>query len=417
MKWPRWREEVRSLGLGVRRPGRLVLLAVVTVITAAVMSTCSMPTNAFSIQAQTDLVTVEPSCGRYLPWDRGPGRLPSTSQTAIPAPPASNDKRVASAQPAASAAGSVTLGFGPGTKLTLERLPDDSLRAVLEPSKLFEGCASRPEVAEYSLRTVNPRSRMETDEHREFGKERFRDLVIEFRASAPDPKESSTASTKVFTHALEGRVVLGAAVQHGGGWGASSTPILRSAELSARTREWLTGQSITVHAEKLDGGSIIDTLPCLEGGPSVADRFIHRWQALKVEPGLAPAPQETVCRMAMQAPAFGFVRPNKDGGLDVVTHVSTDRVGVTPHQGEMRQIYVTGWAYLKNSPFWLTLFAVLFFASNLAQALTSLSIWKAEPRSEELDDFGASPPLPPAPPPPAPPPVDHPRGPSSEPPA
>jgi len=408
VKWRRWWRELRSLGLGVRMFDRLVLLFVTTLVAAFLMSTCSIQTNAYSIQGQSDLVTVEPSCGRYVTWDLGAGLLSVTRLDAMPVMATGKDA-AKSAMPAASAASGVTLGFGPGARMVLERLPDDSVRAVLSASRAFERCASRPEVGEYSLRGTDGDPDLVV--HREFSQQQLRERVIEFRSMPADAQSSAVSAQRSFTHVLEGRVVLGAAVQHGAGWGPSSAPILRSAELNVRTRERFTDQSITVHSEKLDAGSIVDTLPCMEAGWSWLDRLRYHWDSLKGGVGATDGSVESICQRAMRGPAFGFVRANKDGGLDVVVHALTDRVGITPHQGELRQVYITYWTYLKNSPFLLTVFAVLFFASSFAQALSSLSIWKGDPRSEDLKGFGASPPTPLAPPLP---PADNPRGSSSD---
>ena len=212
-------------------------------------------------------------------------------------------------------------------------------------------------------------------------------MSIEFR-SAPRSETAASSPTTLFTHPLEGRIVLGAALQHGAGWGVSSAPLLRSAELSARTRETFTGQSITVLAEKIDGGSIIDTAPCFAGGPSELDRGRHLQRLLREWAGLDEPGRSPLCVSGMQGPAVGFVRPHKDGGLDVIAHASADRLGVTPHQGEMRQVHVTWWAELKNSPWLLSFIAALFFLGNLGQQLSSLAIWRAEPeRPTPRDDL------------------------------
>jgi len=373
--WPSLRAEGRSLILGLERRGRLLLLLALATGAAFVMSTCTTQTNAFSIQALTDVVTVEPSCGRFLTWDLGPGVLAVTDLAAVPPPPG----QAASAMvPAASAPTptTVTIGFGPGSKLVLERLPDESLRAVLTPSPQFEGCASRPELVEYSVQTQDG-GLTQVTEQKAFGNQAFKDLSLEFR-SAPSAAAAASAPTS-FTHPLEGRIVLGAALQHGAGWGVSSAPLLRSAELSARTRETFTGQSITVLAERIDGGSIIDTAPCFAGGPSDLDRGRHLKRKLREWAGLDEPGRSPVCVSGMQGPAVGFVRPHKDGGLDVIAHAAADRLGVTPHQGEMREIQVTWWAELKNSPWLLSFIAALFFLGNLGQQLSSLAIWKAAP--------------------------------------
>lgn len=379
--WPSLRAEGRSLILGLERRGRLLLLLGLATGAAFVMSTCTTRTNAFSVQAQTDVVTVEPSCGRFLTWDLGPGTIAVTNRAAVPPLPGG----AASAPEAAAAVpetATVTIGFGPGSKLVLERLPDDSLRAALSPSPPFEGCASRPEIVEYSVQ-AREGSLTQLAEHRSFDHRAFKDLSIEFR-SAPGP----AAAPHLFTHPLEGRIVLGAALQHGAGWGVSSAPLLRSAELSARTRETFTGQSITVLAEKIDGGSIIDTAPCFAGGPSELDRGRHLKRKLREWAGLDEPGRSPLCVSGMQGPAVGFVRPHKDGGLDVIAHASADRLGVTPHQGEMRQVHVTWWAELKNSPWLLSFIAALFFLGNLGQQLSSLAIWRAEPeRPTPHDDL------------------------------
>jgi hypothetical protein len=382
-RWPRWWAEARSVVRGIRTFGRLVLLVGITLGAAFAMSTCTKETNVFSMQAQTDLLTVEPSCGRYLTWDLGPGRLSVHQVNDIPA--LDRDHNImAAAAPAASAASSVTLGFGPGSKMVLERLNDDSVRAVVSASTPFSGCASRPEAAEYSLRSTGA-DQSDTVEHREYSQAALRERVIEFRSTAPAAQASAPSAKDAFAHVLEGRVVLGTPVQHGAGWGTGSVPILRGAEINVRTRESVTHQSITVHSERVDAGSILDTLPCVEAGASLRDLLAHHWRSLESRSGLVDASLEAICRNAMQAPAVGFVRPNKEGGFDVIVHAFADRVGITPHQGETRQLYVTGWAYLKSSPFLLTVFAVLFFVGNFAQTLGSLAVWKGDPRSADLD--------------------------------
>ncbi|HMN83992.1 MAG TPA: hypothetical protein PKA20_29240, partial [Burkholderiaceae bacterium] len=268
-----------------------------TFLLAALISFSGSAESNFSISAHSEVVSVEPSCSLTLNWPLPAGTLQLASEPARAAP---------TAQPGGAACRDGTpmmLTLRAGSQASLEQLPDKRWQIQVAESKAYAGCAS-------SLGGGRP--------------------VFELRAGERDCSAGASGATyrsvpaqgdvapQDFAHLLEGRVVIGAPVLDPGGWDAPASTVLREARVVARIKAAVTHQSISVLDENIETGTTIDTAP--QPGPD------------------APS-------------ARGFVRPHKDGGLDVLVHVTARQVGVTPHAGERRDVSVSRWAQWIASPF------------------------------------------------------------------
>lgn len=291
-------------------------LGVIPLALAVLISFSGSAESNFSVSAHTEVVAVEPSCALTLNWSLAPGTLTWISDKEPLAPPKSCGNGKAG----------IELTLRAGSRAVVEQLREGQWQVSVSRSQTYEKCASdlgggRPmfeaRVGEVDCLTAKAAG-------------------LTYRALKPKPDEDPRPQE--FTHLLEGRIVVGAPVIDTGGWGGEATTALREARVQARIKAAVTQQSISVLDETIEAGSIIDTAP--QPGPD------------------APS-------------ARGFVRPNKDGGLTVLAHVTSRHMGVTPHAGERRDVSVSRWSQLLLSPFLQALLLAFGVVAWSAQALAT----------------------------------------------
>lgn len=305
-------------------------LAVIPLALAALISLSGSAESNFSVSAHTEVVAVEPSCALTLNWTLAAGSLSwirhDGAEAASPA-----------CQPLELGKDSIELTLRAGARAVMEQVEHGQWQVSVTRSDTFAACSSdagggRP-VFEASFGACRLFARRTT------GQATGNDgctcigeadgLTWRSGKPGPDPRPQE------FTHLLEGRIVVGAPVLDTGGW-MGTTTALREARIQARIKAAVTQQSISVLDEAIEPGSIIDTTP-------------------------SPGPEAPSAR--------GFVRPHPDGGLNVLAHVTSRHVGVTPHAGERRDVSVSRWSQLLVSPFLQALLVAFGVVAWAAQAL------------------------------------------------
>lgn len=277
----------------------------------------------FSVTARTEVVAVEPSCSLTLNWNLGKGSITRAEDTKLPG----GSKPVKTPPACIGAEKPVQITLRAGSRAVLEQLPGGGWQVNVSRSSAFAGCAS-------DLGGGHPVFEAWVDKQECAAGA----SGITYVSMPAKRGEDGGAQPQDFAHLLEGRVVLGAPLLEPGGWNLPAGSALREAKISARIRAALTHQSISVLEESVEAGAIIDT---------------------------SPAPGEPM------PTARGFVRPNKDGGLDVLVHVTSRQIGITPHAGERRALSVTRWSQLLASPFLQALLLAFGVVVGLAQAVST----------------------------------------------
>jgi hypothetical protein len=328
----RWLRRLKGRWSAIPGSLRLLGVAVAGLVCAVLVSSLSSWSNTYAMRARTSVVTVEPSCGRSVVWDLPPGRFTATSAEA---PPPLVDDTAAAAQPAPARLASVRLAAG--ARARIERIRDAELLIRFDASPHFASCASPDALVEVRMQGSQEPALPEQA------------LVVRRAGVGADRIAYRSAAAVEYVLPLEGRIVLGAELQHGAGWDGSAPPaLLDSAEIEVRSLEGVTGHSVALRAERVDAGAIIDSTPCFAQGPSVVDRV----RLVVQEPALAfdaGARRLEACARAMRSPAVGLVRPHFEGGMEVHGHVQAHQLGITAHQGQPRLVGVPLWQSLTNS--------------------------------------------------------------------
>lgn len=376
----------------MRRPRRLVLLAAACLVLAALISTLTHPSNAFALNARTSVVTVEPDCGRQLVWDLPAGvvtvnasdQFPTAKAPAQPAQPAACAKPnepIAGGLPKAVKSASVQLLAG--ARARVERVGDGALSIQFDHSTRFAHCAAGAAVVrlESTVRRCEGTEEIELSDAIPLDT-RQRQVTIAYysgSASAAPSGEAPRSEPAEFVLPLEGRVVLGSGLQQGAGWQqGGAAALLDKAEVSVRSRAGWTGRSIGLIDEKIDAGSVVDSAPCFEHGLS----WIDRWRLLWRQPALllpGKDKHDEACARALGAPALGFARSHREGGMEAQLHLNAQHLAIRPHRGEVRLLSVTLWHALTHSHFVQALVAVAVLVGGAAGSMSSLGLWQSEP--------------------------------------
>ena len=98
-------------------------------------------------------------------------------------------------------------------------------------------------------------------------------------------------------------------------------------------------------------GRVVDSAACFLQGPFWPDH-LSMWRHDPARAFLAAVGDEArprFCAAALEAPAFGFTRPMRDGAMEVQLHAITYQLAITPHQGETRLLGLTLWQHLVHS--------------------------------------------------------------------
>jgi hypothetical protein len=327
---------VRLLLFALVLSPRAITLYAICALIAFGVSLGSVDKSAFSVQAQSGSLVLEPGCGREIVWDLPPGHW-LVSDPGQP-PPLQAQAEAVAPPPVGG-----TLRLRASARVTLERRGDAPLRLRLERSSTFADCAHGLPAIE-----AKPASDEQDWVRIASGGESARSLhYTAADASAP------------FVLPLEGRIVLGATLQHGGGWSDTDPPLLEGATVDVRTIGG--GQSRNVLSEKVDTGSIIDTAPCFDEERGAGGR----------------GAKFADCPVRSRPPALGFVRPAADGGgLSVQLHVQNDAISIRPYQGEARRLSVTIWQWLIGNYFVQAFVAVLVLLGGAAQFLDSFGLMR-----------------------------------------
>jgi hypothetical protein len=109
---------------------------------------------------------------------------------------------------------------------------------------------------------------------------------------------------------LSGHILLGQAVQQGGGWPTGGVGILESGTVTLRVIPVFSDERVTLNTEHLDEGSLLDTHACLESKREA----------------------ETTCPLRDAPPALGFLRTLAKGGLSAQIY-ARGPVGVQAFSG------------------------------------------------------------------------------------
>jgi hypothetical protein len=310
---------------------RLVWVASLGLVAAALVSSVTSCSNAYSVRARTAIVVVEPSCSRSIVWDLPPGRFAATSADAPPpldpgAASVDSPPRLASVRLAA------------GSRARIERVGDGELSIRFERSPQFGNCASADSVVAVQIHGLDePRLPAQALTVRK-GKGEVDHIVYRSAAGASE-----------FVLPLEGRIIAGTELQHGAGWQDSGPPaLLDNAEVQVRSLEGATGHSVGLREERVDIGGIVDSMPCFALGPSLVDRvrLLGQSPSLAIDRG---AHRNEACARALTAPALGLVRAHREGGMESQMHVVAQHLGVTAHQGQTREFGVPLWQSLTHS--------------------------------------------------------------------
>ncbi len=280
--------------------------------------------TAFAISATTDQMLVEPLCQDRMVWD-----LPAGHVLPVSAPP--------EAMSCTGAAVPVTVELRGGAQALLTSRADRRLDVRLSPGALAAEC-----------RLPEGRSALSVQVD---GVDLPADAQGYFYRSGECDGSGAVDASGVLS--VLGRLQIGAAIPEGAGWGGSSVAVslLDKGEIVARLVAPFSNERMTLLQEKLDPGSIVDTLPCL--GETAGGDAATRNECLLT---------------AVSTP--GFVRLLSDG-LDVQAY-PTRMVGVTPHLGEQRRINLTRWDILKSSSIaqvLAALFGVLLLLADVPEKL------------------------------------------------
>jgi hypothetical protein len=370
---------------------RLFLVGSIGLLAALFVSSVTSWSNAYSMRSRTAVVTVEPSCGRSLVWDLPAGAFVDTSSDTPP--PLTESAPVP--QPTTGVA---SVHLVAGARARIERIGDGELAIHLERSPHFIGCATADALIE--VRINGQRTPGRAAQRLAIGRARGGTDRIVYRSTAeppgskPAPVASATGEATMveFVLPLEGRIVVGAELQHGAGWRDSGPPpLLDSADIQVRSLEGITGHSVALVEERVDAGGIVDSTPCFDLGPSLLDkaRLLFEEPALALDPG---ARRHEACTRAMRSPALGFVRAHREGGMEAQVHVQAQHLAITSHQGQPRLLAVTLWQSLTH---WHLVQALVAFVVLLGSAKTAIEmIYKIHAAAADEDHAKRTNPVP-----------------------
>jgi hypothetical protein len=279
-------------------PGTRVILvltvALVVIVALGIWLGQPSPDAAFIVSARTGVLTVEPLCGERLVWDLPPGRVARRSDLPGAAVPSE---------------GLVSLALLPGSRATLESTPTIPLR--IQVARVDRACANPTLFFEATVNGIG----------------------------IDDPGGVrygvTTAPPAPLSLALSGRVVLGAAVQIGGGWGADARGILESGTVDLRVVPWFSRDRVTLRTEHLELGSLVDTHGCLDRA----------------------GPREG-CPEDEAAPAQGFLRTSPEGWIDAQLY-SNRAVGLQSFGGDQHLVEIPESTAAWHSPTLIGIVALL----------------------------------------------------------
>jgi hypothetical protein len=274
---------------------------------------------SFSINADTEVLTIEPDCQQQIVWDLPPGRIgivPLGDEKASP-----------------TDAGRISVAFRGGARAQVRVARDGRWLIDLGRGNSF-GCAT----------TAEDLIRFDAD-----GRATTAGAQDVFYSSA-EPQTPGAGPVLL----LKGRIVLGQEITYGGGSAAGlGSPLLDRARIEVRTPDAQTRQRRLIHEEALDPGGMLDTHGCLD------------------EPIDAQAAEFPCVRHARTA-AEGFLRAVKrDERLLLETQLSVNgrHIGVRQQGGSERRVLITVWSRLVSSS-WLQL-----FAAGLILVSTLVGLW------------------------------------------
>lgn len=296
--------------------------------------------SAFSIEATSDVVRVEPSCGDLLTWDLPPGWvIPDAAPLEDPA---------AAEVLAATAAAPVTVELAAGSSATVVREASGHWKVRLVQGSAFANCRPAPP---HTLVVTAGGRRLPADPSGYTYQSVSGDRGGGPPVSSETPAQPLLGSAPPLALRLGGRVVLGQLMGEGGGWGSASQPILQGARIEVRLMAPLTNQSLSVLIEEVGPGSIVDTHACMLAEAAAPD---------------------AACAAAQPSPSAGFLYyPNGDGVMLVQVHRTAERIGVVPFGGVERPLRVTNWAIWVKSPVVQLIAAGLLLISALMQGLVA----------------------------------------------
>lgn len=296
--------------------------AVVVALTFAVswlLSSIVTRDASFSINADTEVLTIEPDCQQQIVWDLPPGRIGivPTAEKKVEPPVAER----------------ISVAFRGGARAQVRLARDGRWLIDLGRSNSF-GCAT---TAEDLIR--------------------FDAAQRSIAAGAQDVFYSSAGPQTPGAGPvllLKGRIVLGQEIAYGGGSTVGlGSPLLDRARIEVRTPDSQTRQRRLIHEEALDPGGMLDTHGCLDE---------------TVEAQATEFP----CVRHARAAAEGFFRAVKrDERLLLETQLSVNgrHIGVRQQGGSERRVLITAWSRLVSSS-WVQL-----FAAGLLLVSTLVGLW------------------------------------------
>ncbi|MBE7418832.1 MAG: hypothetical protein HS128_14030 [Ideonella sp.] len=370
---------------------RLGIVVLGSLAGALLLATATSASNAFSLRSRTQVVIVEPSCGRSLVWDLPPGRFDATSASA--APPRDAPAAAATPQPLRHA----SVRIATGAVARIERVGERALSIRFERSAHFAACATADALVELRIdasKTPGMPADVLTIGRARGGADRiaFRSGAAAPAAAGADAPDERDRPTYEFALPLEGRIVIGAELPYGAGWSdADPPPLLDGADIQVRSLDGATGRSVGVLQEQVDSGGVIDSAPCFDHGPSLVDRtrLLFAGQAGLAVAGAAR--RHEACALAMAAPAFGVVRAHREGGLQAQVHVLAQHLGITAYQGQPRLLGVTLWQQLTHWHLAQALAAFVVLLGSAESAFKMFYRFRSAPHREPSSARGREP--------------------------
>jgi len=225
-------------------PGRLALLVgLALMLMLGVYGLAPSRGTVFAVSASTDVLEVRPGCGEKLVWDLPGGRVEPRSGV-------SPDDEVACS------------GWNEDCHVTVTLLAGASARIELHGPQRF-GIAFGQSEAPACPDPVSPPIVVSTASGT---------LPADPRGyfyPSDQPFGELAADVQRFAIPLAGEVTVGQDLQFGGGWQVA-TPLLRSGTIHGRDQAFWTRERITVLAEDIDPGSVVQT-HAAAGDTSAAD--------------------------------------------------------------------------------------------------------------------------------------------------
>ncbi len=279
----------------------------------------------FSVQAQSQALQMTLGCGqRALLWDLPPGQIAAVSGPGTAAPPPVSSQIT------------VTLREGARADLLLQ---GDGRWSVRFDPDASNACGAAG--ADAVTVTING---------------------APLPASAGSYLFVSQASA-AFASAwpLRGRVLIGDEVREGSGSSAASklNGLLLSGQVEARTLDALTGQRRTLHEERLDRGSMLDTHACLD----------------------QREPDVKACVQRSRSTTEGFFQLRDEGDraqrFEVQLTVTGREIGLRSHGAAQRSVGVSWWFRTVTTPWVQIVAAAVALLSSLITVLTGWKVARA----------------------------------------